>query len=351
MISDFSEPSGFFQYDIVTSNEVSYQHVMPELMKTPRSGGAYLGVGPEQNFTYIAALSPKIAFIFDIRRDMMLEHLMYKASSKCRRLVLSSLPSLFSRKVPAQFGRKVPLTRCFGHSRAFRRIRAVTEANLKQIIDRLKTVHHFPLSAEDERGIRAIYRTFAREGVMSFSSSFRSPGYATLMTFDRWGRQELELSRDKGELRPHPRHASAESDRSSSRRFRRSKSDPGRRAISPRAWHDRPCLLHFERRGLHPGLAAIRGQCRVAPVRRFERSHSLVHRRIDFHFIHVRFRPHAADCSSLTPVPRFMGEIFVVRHFFHPFHCLAVEPFNDRDVRHGRGWRGPMPVFFARRAP
>jgi hypothetical protein len=58
----------------------------------------------------------------------------------------------------------------------------VTEANLKQILDRLKTVHHFPLSAEDERGIRAIYRTFAREGVMSFSSSFRSPGYATLMT-------------------------------------------------------------------------------------------------------------------------------------------------------------------------
>ena len=52
MISDFSEPSGHFQYDIVTSNEVSYQHVMPELMKTPRSGGAYLGVGPEQNFTY-----------------------------------------------------------------------------------------------------------------------------------------------------------------------------------------------------------------------------------------------------------------------------------------------------------
>ena len=35
---------------------------------------------------------------------------------------------------------------------------------------------------DHERGIRAIYRTFAREGVLSFSSSFRSPGYATLMT-------------------------------------------------------------------------------------------------------------------------------------------------------------------------
>ena len=78
MISEFSEPNGYFQYNIVTSNETSYQYVLPELMKTARSGGAYLGVGPEQNFTYIAALQPKIAFIIDIRRDMMLEHLMYK---------------------------------------------------------------------------------------------------------------------------------------------------------------------------------------------------------------------------------------------------------------------------------
>src|SRR5215468_6552049 len=77
IISDFSEPNGYFQHEIVTSNETSYQIVLPDLMKTPRSGGAYLGVGPEQNFTYIAALQPKIAFIFDIRRDMLLEHLMY----------------------------------------------------------------------------------------------------------------------------------------------------------------------------------------------------------------------------------------------------------------------------------
>src|SRR5271168_3355384 len=44
MISDFSEPNGYFQYEIVTSNEVSYQGVLPDLMKNARSGGAYLGV-------------------------------------------------------------------------------------------------------------------------------------------------------------------------------------------------------------------------------------------------------------------------------------------------------------------
>src|SRR5262245_57360183 len=79
MINDFSEPAGYYQYNVVTSNEMTYQHSLPDLTKTPRAGGAYLGVGPEQNFTYIAALQPKIAFIFDIRRDMLLEHLMYKS--------------------------------------------------------------------------------------------------------------------------------------------------------------------------------------------------------------------------------------------------------------------------------
>src|SRR6187401_1490804 len=79
MIQDFSEPGGYYQYNVITSNELSYQNSLPELTKTPRGGGAYLGVGPEQNFTYIAAVQPKIAFIFDIRRDMLLEHLMYKS--------------------------------------------------------------------------------------------------------------------------------------------------------------------------------------------------------------------------------------------------------------------------------
>ena len=102
LISEFSEPSGYFQYDIVTSNETSYQYVLPDLMKTPRSGGAYLGVGPEQNFTYIAALQPKIAFIFDIRRDMMLEHLMYKAVFEMSADRVQFVANLFARKAPAQ---------------------------------------------------------------------------------------------------------------------------------------------------------------------------------------------------------------------------------------------------------
>src|SRR5258705_6300197 len=79
LVSDFSEPNGFFRSDNFLSNEVEYQWVIPTLTSTVGTGGVYLGVGPEQNFTYISALRPKLAFIFDIRLGKLHEHLRYKS--------------------------------------------------------------------------------------------------------------------------------------------------------------------------------------------------------------------------------------------------------------------------------
>src|SRR4051794_24774933 len=77
---DSSEPDGYFRSDNLTSNELLYQRVIPDLLaRTRPGGGVYLGVGPEQNFTYIAALKPVMTIIFDIRRGNMLVQLMYKA--------------------------------------------------------------------------------------------------------------------------------------------------------------------------------------------------------------------------------------------------------------------------------
>ena len=72
MISGFSEPGGSFDSDNFVSNEQNFQSVIPALLERTRPGGVYIGVGPEQNFTYIAALQPRIAFIVDIRRQNML---------------------------------------------------------------------------------------------------------------------------------------------------------------------------------------------------------------------------------------------------------------------------------------
>src|SRR6185295_10845006 len=79
MIVDLSEPGGTYPYENFVSNELQYQDVVPALKATTKPGGVYIGVGPEQNFTYAAVLQSKLAFVIDIRRQNMVELLMYKA--------------------------------------------------------------------------------------------------------------------------------------------------------------------------------------------------------------------------------------------------------------------------------
>src|SRR6185295_5875591 len=79
LVTESSEPDGYFRSDNLTSNELYFQYVIPDLEKRTRRGGVYLGVGPEQNYTYMAAIRPSMAIIFDIRRGNLDLQLMYKA--------------------------------------------------------------------------------------------------------------------------------------------------------------------------------------------------------------------------------------------------------------------------------
>ena len=78
-IAGLSEPQGAFDTDNLISNEASYLDVIPALAAGQVSGGVYIGVGPDQNFTYIARIRPTAAYIIDIRRDNLLLHLLFKA--------------------------------------------------------------------------------------------------------------------------------------------------------------------------------------------------------------------------------------------------------------------------------
>ncbi|MEP7271722.1 MAG: hypothetical protein ABI882_09465 [Acidobacteriota bacterium] len=79
IIREFSEEGGNFFSDNLLSNETAYLHIVDKLKQSTSSGGAYIGVGPEQNFTYIAKVRPRIAFIIDIRHMAAIQQLMYKA--------------------------------------------------------------------------------------------------------------------------------------------------------------------------------------------------------------------------------------------------------------------------------
>src|SRR5205814_1616836 len=97
LINDFSEPGGNFIFEMYMSNEETLQEILPDLLGRVQPGGVYIGVAPEQNFTYIAALHPKMAFVIDIRRENMIELLMYKTLFEISENRAEFLSKLFSR--------------------------------------------------------------------------------------------------------------------------------------------------------------------------------------------------------------------------------------------------------------
>jgi hypothetical protein len=78
LFTELSEPGESFFSDNMISNETSYLQVAGALADRP-PGGVYIGVGPEQNYTYVALTAPELAFIVDLRRDNALLHLLYRA--------------------------------------------------------------------------------------------------------------------------------------------------------------------------------------------------------------------------------------------------------------------------------
>ena len=100
LVRDLSEDGGYFRSDNFTSNETSYLHVVDKLRELGATGGAYVGVGPEQNFTYIAKVRPRIAFIIDIRRQAIIQHLMFKAIFHLASNRTQYLSLLLSRPLP-----------------------------------------------------------------------------------------------------------------------------------------------------------------------------------------------------------------------------------------------------------
>src|SRR5262245_54947346 len=101
LVDKFSESNGYFDSDNLISDETSYLHVMGKMRQMKVSGGAYIGVGPDQSFSYIAQIRPDIVFITDIRRDNLLQHLLFKSLFALSRNRLEYLCLLFGRPVPS----------------------------------------------------------------------------------------------------------------------------------------------------------------------------------------------------------------------------------------------------------
>jgi hypothetical protein len=164
VVTAFSEPGGYFRSDNFVSNETAFQYVIPALQKTTKTGGVYLGVGPDQNFTYIIALEPKLSFIFDIRRGNLQEHLLYKAVIELSENRADFLSRLFSRPRPAGLDTTASadvLLNAYGRVASSD---SLYQKNLKDVKDWLITHHGFALGDSDIAGIEYVYSAFSAAG-------------------------------------------------------------------------------------------------------------------------------------------------------------------------------------------
>ena len=177
LVARFSEPSGYFDTDNIISNEDSYLHPISTLRRIGVTGGVYVGVGPDQNFSYIAAVRPRAAVIIDIRRDNLLEHLLFKSVFALSRNRADYLSLLFGKPAPADtagWGAKsidsliAYVNRGRSAEAGLARIRASVAAEVRRT--------GIPLSDTDLATIRRFHDMFIAEGTaLRFTSHGRQP--------------------------------------------------------------------------------------------------------------------------------------------------------------------------------
>ncbi len=188
MFSEFSEPSGFFQSDNLISNERTFPAIVPQIASLHSAQSGYVGVGPEQNFSYLAALRPRIAFIVDIRRQNAILHLLYKALFELAPNRADFVSRLLSRPRPRGLGSASGVGDLFAAFAGVPPSPRLFEANLKEIQSRLVEKHRFALNEEDLGALKYVYSAFFEAGPAlqySYGSSRRGrpfPTFAELMT-------------------------------------------------------------------------------------------------------------------------------------------------------------------------
>jgi hypothetical protein len=165
LIERLSEPGGYFSSDNLVSNEASYLHVLGRMREMGIKGGAYVGVGPDQNFSYIAQIRPDVAFLIDIRRDNLLHHLLFKALFQNARNRVEYLCLLTGRAQPSNTG-------------------GWSDATVQEIVEYIDVMP--PDSIAFEESSRRV-----RESVLQFAVPLSEADLATIRRFHtefyRWG--------------------------------------------------------------------------------------------------------------------------------------------------------------------
>jgi len=186
LVEQLSERDGYFEDENYVSNELGYQSAMGRLQSAIAPGGVYVGVGPEQNFAYVAALRPRIAFVVDIRRQNTMQHLMYKALFELSADRADFLSRLFSRPRPEGLDAASSVDALFQAYSKTAPDERLFDETLAGILDVLTSRHGYGLTEGDRASIRKVFTAFRDLGpevrYVFRGTSELHPTYAQMMT-------------------------------------------------------------------------------------------------------------------------------------------------------------------------
>src|SRR5689334_11034464 len=150
LIGDISEPGGYFRItDNYTSNENEIGQIFTTLREQNKSGGVYIGVGPEQNLTYIAAIKPAMAFIIDIRRQAVVQHLMFKAMMEMSKDRADFLSLLFAKPRPQSVTASMSIQDMWNAYFGVLTDQALATSVHNRVVERLEKTHGFTLTPDE----------------------------------------------------------------------------------------------------------------------------------------------------------------------------------------------------------
>ena len=171
---EISEPGGYFQIrDNFTSNEMEIGQLFTMLRDARVSGDVYMGVGPEQNFTYIAAIRPRMAFVVDIRRQAVVQHLMFKAMFELAKDRADFISLLFAKPRPSGLDTSMTIPKIWEAYRTVASDSTLKKRNWPLVVDRLTKTHGFTFAPDEMDMLKLVFEAF-----YSYGPSIATRGYA-----------------------------------------------------------------------------------------------------------------------------------------------------------------------------
>jgi hypothetical protein len=164
-INELAEPGGYFRIpDNFTSNEIEVGWIFTRLQETKVNGGVYLGVGPEQNLSYIASIRPKMAVLFDIRRQAMVQHQLFKAIFELSPDRADFIQMTFAKPRPAKLDSTTEIRAMWDAFWYIPTDTAMARKNYTRIVDHLTKTHGFTFTEYETQMMKNVYDSFIAFG-------------------------------------------------------------------------------------------------------------------------------------------------------------------------------------------